>query len=203
MTVNYISSEVFSTANPTITVPVNCNCIAVLSYSADALTIGGYTPSTKATMANFGYKLFELIDPPTGSQSVSAASAVLRIFVYLNQAATCSVELNDYDAEGSIQYNLASVLTSELVLLMGYGLANYDPVDMAIDGVELNNIYTYLHGGSIYKVGLGAAMLCGIEDPHSGSIPVNYGQCSLVIAKFGTSVDSPAQSNQSNYVTFI
>ncbi|MFA5153370.1 MAG: hypothetical protein WC554_12475 [Clostridia bacterium] len=200
MTVNYISYEAFLTANPTITVPVNCNCIAVLSYSGDALTIGGYTPSTKATMANFGYKLFELIDPPTGSQSVSAAGNVLRIFVYLNQAATCSVEWNEYASEGLIQKTLTSVLTSELVLLMGYGLANYFPVNMAIDGVEMNNIYSYLNGGSVYKVGLGAAMLCGIEDPHSDSIPVNYGQCSLVIAKFGTSVDSPAQSN---YVTFI
>ncbi|MFA5368086.1 MAG: hypothetical protein WC333_09425, partial [Dehalococcoidia bacterium] len=107
-----------------------------------------------------------------------------------------------YDAEGVIQGTLISVLTSELVLLMGYGLANYDPVDVAIDGVELNNIYTYLHGGSIYKVGLGANMTYGIEDPHSGSIPVNYGQCSLVIAKFGTYVDSPSPA-QSNYVTFI
>ena len=202
MTVNYISSEVFSTANPTITVPVTCNCVAVLSYSGDALIIGGYTPSTKATMVTFGYKLFELMNPPTGSQSVSAAGNVLRIFVYLNQAATCSIELNDYDAEGVIQGTLISVLTSELVLLMGYGLANYDPVDIAIDGVELNNIYTYLHGGSIYKVGLGANMTYGIEDPNSGSIPVNYGQCSLVIAKFGTSVDSPSPA-QSNYVTFI
>jgi hypothetical protein len=202
MTVNYISYEAFLTANPTITVPVNCNCIAVLSYSGDALTIGGYTPSTKATMANFGYKLFELIDPPTGSQSVSAAGNVLRIFVYLNQAATCSVEWNEYASEGLIQKTLTSVLTSELVLLMGFGLANYFPVNISIDGVQLDNIYSSPSGSTyaIYKVGLGANMLCKIEDPHSDSIPVNYGQCSLVIAKFGTSVDSPAQSN---YVTFI
>jgi len=200
MTVNYISSESFLTANPTITVPVNCNCLVVLSYSANALTIGGNTPVTKATMDNYNCKIFELMNPPAGSQAVAAVGDVVRIFVYLNDAASCSILFNDYAADGVLSGTLTSVLTSELVLLMTYDETQYFEFELKLNSAYVENIVyfnVYIH--SAYKLGLGADMTFYARAPQKDEIPVVYGKCALVIAKFGTS----DISSQSNYVTFI
>ncbi len=202
MTVNYISSETFLTANPTITIPVNCNCLVILSYSANTLTVGGNSVTTKATMEHYtACTVFELMNPPTGSQAVSVIGAAIRIFVYLNDAATCSIPYNAYAADGTLSGTLTSVLASELILLMTYDGTQFYELIVKLDDVAVPNVVyhdgVYLRSG--YKMGLGANMTYYVFADNQDSIPVVYGQCGLIIVKIGTAT----ASSQSNYVTFI
>ena len=191
-----ISYETQTGSNPTITVPINCNSILVLSYSANALTIAGNTPTTKATMAEYGWKLFELLNPPTGSVSVTATGATIRTFVYFSDSSTGTVLLNEYSGTGSV-IGSSTIASGETIVLFADGTPG---LNLRINGSPAGHIIWYTDDGqySAYEPGAGASIQYGADAPDYGDGYIVTENCAMVVIKIPTS-----STTQSTYVTFI